>query len=177
MQVINLSRERNVNPTPIACAHVYGIPKNLAFSVDYGSRRPGSRGGTAMSPDFQVTISESVDSSKWGVKLEHMRKLKAGWNGYSAQPPSHSAIVTAKSFLYALLDERSEPSRVAPSAEGGVGVTHKGKRRRVYVEFFNDGQVLALFSDGKSHPKSERINPGTDQFRALTKKIREYLDA
>src|SRR5262249_11493105 len=109
--------------------------------------------------------------------LDQMQQLAVGWNGYSAPVPSRVALLTARSFLSTLLNEKYEPSRVAPSAVGGVGITHKRNGRRVYGEVFNSGDGYALFSANASAPQSERIKPEPDRFRELIRRIREYLDA
>jgi hypothetical protein len=137
----------------------------------------GLKKGVSMSPEFEMIFTKSLDTNKWSSKLDWIQKLESGWNGYSSPAPSRTAVVTARRFLASLLAKAYEPYRIAPSAEGGVGITHKRKNRRVYVEFFNDGEVFALFSDGESEPRSERVNQDADQFRDLIAKIREYLDA
>lgn len=127
--------------------------------------------------EVQPTMVRSYDLSRWGSNLDRMRQLKQGWDGYSAPIPSHVAIVSARDFLSALTEANLQPSRVAPTVQGGVGITHKKKGRRVYVEFFNNGVVCALYSDNSSMPRSERVIPYRDRFRELTRKIRDYLDA
>ena len=94
-----------------------------------------------------------------------MRTLKDGWNGYSAPAPSRAALVNARSFLTTLMSVTYEPSRVSPSAVGGVGISHKKNGRRVYVEFFNDGAVFALFSDRQSEPISKQVIPADQTYR------------
>ena len=113
----------------------------------------------------------------WEAKLTDMVRLKEGWNGYSAPAPSVSAINTAKSFVRVLMRENQEPRRVAPSAVGGVGVSRRNAKRKVFVEFFNDGKVFALFSDGESEPLSKEVVPGLQTFKNLTREMRDYLDA
>ena len=124
-------------------------------------------------------MSMNIDSqlNVWNDKLEQLRNLGENWDGYATPAPSGTAIVTARSFLSSVLEVDFEPSRLAPSVAGGVGITHKKRGRRVYVEFFNDGEVCALFSDGETAPKSRRVTPEYDHFQDLAREIREYLDA
>ena len=142
----------------------------IPLEITAGPRGPAN-------PQVQIVISQSHDLSKWNNSLDQMRRLQEGWNGYSAPAPSGAAILTARSFLSNLLKEHYEPSRLAPSAVGGVGITHKKEKRKVYVEFYNKGEVCALFSDNESSPLSKRIEPGYNEFRALIEEIRDYLDA
>jgi hypothetical protein len=170
----SINYEKIVPFAPIS-ADVAPVSAEVWILSDYDGR--GQRQGNAMSSKIQIIISASVDMSKWGSRLDQMELLKEGWNGYKAPVPSRAAITTARSFIESLKANQQEPARVAPSAVGGVGITHKNKGRRVYVEFYNKGEVCALFSDGISPPKSERINPDSERFRDLTRRIREYLDA
>jgi hypothetical protein len=168
MQFIRL--EKTVNFNPPTCAEV-------ALLATVQSTLAGSRQQTAMPPEICVVINQYFDTSKWGSKLDEMKRLQEGWNGYSAPVPSGAAIDTARSFLSILSSENYEPTKLAPSAVGGVGITRKEGGRRVYVEFFNDGEVFALFSDRKAEPVSKQVLPGDRRYRALLKEIKEYLNA
>jgi hypothetical protein len=127
--------------------------------------------------EFQRTVFSSLELNEWDKRLERLRDLGDDWNGYATPAPSNASIVTAKAFLSAVLAMGLEPSRLAPSASGGVGITHKKRSRRAYVEFFNDGDVCVLFSDGESAPRSRRVGPSSLGFKGLSEEIREYLDA
>ena len=118
-----------------------------------------------------------TQAAAWGAKFVQLTQLRDGWNGYDAPAPSAKAILTAQGFVETLLSQKYEPKRVAPSAVGGVGITQRNRNKKVYVEFFNDGKVFALFSDGNSEPVSKEIIPGHQAFKALIKEMQEYLDA
>jgi hypothetical protein len=109
-------------------------------------------------------------------KLDSFRHLKVGWNGYAADPPNEAAVSMAKSFLGLAKRQGELPSRIAPSAAGGVGITQRTGARKVYVEFYNDGTVHALYSDGKSEPEVQPIDPTERGFRRLVAKTRAYLN-
>ncbi len=61
-----------------------------------------------------------------------LRELKKDWDSYGADPPNEHAIQRAKAFLQAIAD--SDGPRVAPSVDGGVGVTIGA----YYLEFCNE---------------------------------------
>jgi hypothetical protein len=121
--------------------------------------------------------ADETQACAWQTKFIELNKLKDGWNGYNAPAPSPKAIDMAESFVDTLLRAKYEPKRLAPSAVGGVAVTQRKRGKKVYVEFFNDGTVFALFSDGSSEPISKEVTPGYQSFKALVKEMREYLDA
>ena len=128
-------------------------------------------------PFLQVILQNGAsENTPFEVTFERLSRLREGWNGYAAPAPTEEAIRTAKSFIDTLLREKYEPKRLAPSAVGGVGITHRHGDKSVYVEFYNDGRVLALFSDEVSEPEIRRIEPSLKSFKALIAEMREYLD-
>jgi hypothetical protein len=129
-------------------------------------------------PAIRIVYQDEANMSRgWAVNLARMSRLPKGWNGYNAPPPSERARLIAQSFLDVLLKEDMEPSRLAPSAVGGVGLSRRKNGRKVYVEFFNDGKVFALFSDGETGPISREVELGHQHFKALVGEMRDYLDA
>src|SRR4051812_28873792 len=77
-------------------------------------------------------------------KIEDMRKLEKGWNGYKADPPSTEAIQLAEKFTVLLPDYE----RFNPSAMGGVAITYQNGRRVAYLEFYNNGEHALMLEDG-----------------------------
>ncbi len=69
------------------------------------------------------------------------------------------------------------PARVRPSVASGIGLTIRAGRRKVYVEFYNDGTVYALFSDGESELETRQVQGKQDDYSALIGQTREYLNA
>ena len=110
-------------------------------------------------------------------KLDSYLGLAPGWDGYSALPPSSLAVERAKEFLALLRGAELEPARVRPSVVSGIGLTIRKGRRKVYVEFYNEGTVYALFSDGESEPETRQIQARQDNYFALMGQTREYLNA
>lgn len=152
--------------------------------IRFDADREGSEIGsgvtwtTPSSASIRVLVPvDPAEIGKWFGKLDSLRFMRKGWDGYDAPPPTDRAIRLAQSFISRLLEEKYEPSRLAPSVIGGVGVTHRSERRKVYVEFFNDGKVYALFSDGISEPRTKSVEPGYRSFQGLIGEMREYLDA
>jgi hypothetical protein len=110
-------------------------------------------------------------------KLQNFKSLKEGWNGYSAVPPSPLALHHASQFLLLLNNSGIEPTRLAPSAVGGVGITRRVGALKVYVEFYNDGTVFALFADDDKLDMFTRpVEPTHDGYKAIINDLRKYLN-
>lgn len=122
-------------------------------------------------------VNRTFDS--WQTKLAQLRGLATGWNGYSAAPPNEKAIQTADRYLGALRSSSWEPDRLEPSAMGGVGITHRRNGKKVYIEFYNDGRVHALFSERGDPPRMSTQPVGADplSFEQFIAKARSYLNA
>lgn len=84
-------------------------------------------------------------------KLDRMRTLKEGWNGYDGLPPSENTIHRAEKYLKNIC-KSYRPDRVAPSQAGGnlygsIGFTWRGTDgRRAYLEFYDDRDICLLLS-------------------------------
>ena len=113
---------------------------------------------------------------QWFGRLQELRLLQPGWDSYSAEPPTQEAITSAERFLYALQSASLEPTRIDASVMGGVGVTHRKGQRKVYIEFYNDGRVHALFSDRTPKMFTIPVEPTSESYTRLIEQSREYLD-
>lgn len=125
-----------------------------------------------------IRAQEGVSEKPWLSEVEsHLSSfasLTTGWNGYSAPPPGPLAIQMARDFLMGL---DSGPSRLAPSAVGGVGATFRAGSRKAYVEFYNDGRICVLFSDGSGEPLVRPVRHDLKAFATLASEIHDYLNA
>lgn len=68
---------------------------------------------------------------------DEMRELKKDWDSYGGDPPNEHAIMRAKEFVETIVGETGPEGfgfQVAPSVEGGVGVTVGN----FYFEFCNE---------------------------------------
>jgi hypothetical protein len=115
-------------------------------------------------------LTSPSEMSQWGQKLRDMMGLKDGWNSYSAPAPTQEAIVNASRFL---MDVNILPSRVAPSAVAGVGITYRNGDRKVYVEFFNAGSAHALFADDSTQ-ETHTTPVDLSNPQLFAQKIRDY---
>ncbi len=106
------------------------------------------------------------------TEIEHYAK---GWDGYQADPPGGLAIEYARRFSVALHDAGDiRPLCFNASVMGGVAFTFISEGREVFVEFYNDGTVYAMFSD-RTHvelePRIIPVRPDPGSLRNLVAEI------
>jgi hypothetical protein len=123
----------------------------------------------------EVRSSRAPQLERLLARLATLGSLPAGWDGYGAAPPAVPAIQNAEGFLRSIPASGPFPELLSPSVVGGVGLTFAGEAGEVYVEFYNDGRVYAVFSDGRADPAVMRVSAGPDGFDALAREIRGYL--
>ena len=99
--------------------------------------------------------------------------------GYGAAPVG-KVLLDAKILLARLRSESLRPSRVVPSADGGMAfVFRAGQRRRAYIEILNDGEIYAVtYSAGGDHVRTHPINSAADDDSVsdAIHAIRSYLE-
>jgi hypothetical protein len=114
--------------------------------------------------------------STWFTRLDACRSLQEGWNGYTAPAPAPVSIDNARVFLEAMQQAQYEPTRLAPSAMGGVAVTRRVGDKKVLVEFYNDGRAFALFSTRPSEMRVVPLAVAPASFQAFVVEMREFLN-
>jgi hypothetical protein len=109
--------------------------------------------------------------------LGRLSELTDGWNGYGAPAPAPVAIRSAEAFVSICQGEGFVPTRIAPSAVGGVGITYRVGARKGYLEFYNDGSTALLLADDLSQQlKSRSVVPTNGECRTAIEEIRAYVD-
>jgi predicted DNA-binding antitoxin AbrB/MazE fold protein len=125
----------------------------------------------------EIESADLPSKNPWVAKVLSFGQLAQGWNGAQAPPPTFGAIVNAARFLFALAEAGQQPTRVAPSAVGGVGITRRVGERKALVEFFNDNTANALFADDATQEMETHAVTITPQgFRDLCGRTREYVN-
>lgn len=111
-------------------------------------------------------------------KLESFQALQRGWDSYNAEPPSELAIANARRILHLLWSRgATAPVRLSPSVEGGVGVVFTGpKGKYADLECFNDGEILAVTSEGTSEPVVWSVEDEAGSLLLTLEKIRSFLE-
>lgn len=112
-------------------------------------------------------------------KLESFRTLLPGWDSYNAEPPSELAISNARRIIHLLWSiGNTVPVRISPSVEGGVGIIFSGpKEKYADLECFNDGEILAITSEGSLEPRVWSVGAEGGSLRVTLEQIRSFFES
>lgn len=108
-------------------------------------------------------------------KLDQLSRLPLNWDSYGAEPPNAITKERAENALRILYRLNSEPSRLAASAEGGITISFFQGKKYGDIEFFNNGEILALTSTGTGIPDVWDV-PNDDQaLTTVLERIRDFV--
>jgi len=119
-------------------------------------------------PDFWSDhiewLSRSIGQSAFLEREQRFERLiqdvykselyKDGWDGYGAPKPNAASVDLGVRLVKILKFTELSPYSVLPSADGGIGISFRGRDgRRAMLEVLNDGSASYMIY-GKGHPKS-----------------------
>src|ERR1017187_9257779 len=110
-------------------------------------------------------------------ELKLITGLQNGWDSYGAEAPTPASASIAKRVLSILQHSNMPPSRVAASAEGGVGICFVEGEKYADIEIFNDGEMLATTYRGDSEARIWELESGDASITEAIKQIRAHLSA
>ena len=117
--------------------------------------------------NLRVRIDEICTSAYWRNKvrfaevryqLEMTTSLESDWDTYGAESPNDSARSQASIILSALEAQLLPPSRLMPSAEGGIALSFVDGENRAEIEIYNTGEVVAATYSAQSEPDVWELN-------------------
>lgn len=91
----------------------------------------------------------------------------------SAYVPSEDSLKLAEQIAGVSVRLGIGPTRIVPSAEGGVGICYYKGQRYGDIECLNTGEILACTSDGTGNPKVWEVD-GQDYAPAI-REIQAWL--
>ncbi len=114
---------------------------------------------------------------KWFSRLDECLQFDNGWNGYSAPAPNPLSVEHARGLLAAMRDGSVEPTRVGPTAMGGIAITRRVGHKKAFVECYNDGRVYVLLGNRTTDEMDVRqVDADAQSFQKLVATMREYLN-
>lgn len=116
-------------------------------------------------------------SGTFADQLDAIAGLQPGWNGYTAPAPEGRAVDNARAVLDAAMEAGFPPTRVGPSVMGGAALIFRREQRKVFVEFYNNGTVYAMFSDGRGMPsRCSPLSLAPDDLARFFAEACDFLD-
>ena len=94
-------------------------------------------------------------------------------------PTEKTAITNARRVLGVLWSAglASSIRAVSPSADGGVGIVFAGSDQKYAdIECFNDGEILAITSEGTAEPSVWPLNGEAETLRHAIETISTFLN-
>lgn len=114
--------------------------------------------------------------AEFDEKLRQMGRLARDWDSYGAEPPANCAIASARLACEVLHEIGFEPARIAPSAEGGVGICFLNGDKYADIECFNTGEILAVISDRRDRREVWSVAPNKRDIEEVLDRIRAFID-
>lgn len=128
-----------------------------------------SNGFLAVAP-----TSRGVEISPWLRRLTALREIAPRWNE-TDDPPNATALHGARRVLELLFDYDICPSAISASCEGGVLVTFEHGKMQASIEADNDGDMVAVLSDGVGQPEAWMV-AGDSGIRHTLERFSNHLD-
>lgn len=123
----------NVKHVPVMTSYA-DYPQRSEFWSDYREKVPQTPKHKSAFWCKELHFTQLIESTRM-VKV-----YEEGWDGYDAPVPSDVAINYGIELLNKLKTTELSPYSVLPSADGGVGISFRGKDgRRAALEILNDG--------------------------------------
>ena len=110
-------------------------------------------------------------------RLDDLRELRSNWDSYGAEAPNVKADFWTREVLRALLHENLVPTQVSPSVENGIGISFSRHGKYADIECFNNGDILAVTSNGSGDPNVWHVGPNDEDIRHAIEYIRRFLEA
>lgn len=112
----------------------------------------------------------------YSEQLKELSNLPTNWDSYDAEPPNDTALNWTKEILNILSKIGFFPTRITPSVENGVAISFIGNGKYADIECFNDGDILAVTSDGTGNPEVWEVEANTLGIKSAIEKIRVFLN-
>jgi hypothetical protein len=107
---------------------------------------------------LRESVDRSTESSEYLTRfkeyeqaiedLHSLASTRADWSSYESPAPSSESVEAAKKVLRLISGTLEMPTRILPSAEGGVAMIYISRtRNRAVIETLNNGEAYILLYD------------------------------
>jgi len=110
-------------------------------------------------------------------RLVQTETLSHDWDTYGAEPPNDTSRRVAGELLRILERESLVPTRLTPSAEGGIALSFVEGSYRAIIEIYNTGEAAAGTYFEREEPTVWELEPTEDRLLDAIHQIRVHLAA
>ena len=110
-------------------------------------------------------------------RLNSTVTLACGWDTYGAEAPNDVARALARKILDALEADLLPPTRLMPSAEGGIAISFVEGDNRAEIEIYNNREIVAATYSGFSEPRAWELSNTESALKNAITEIRVHLAA
>ena len=161
----------------------YGSLNTNSFMENKTASRPGQNLNGSIIIYSNSATNESIYQTPkrldWITecyrKLRELSSLSRNWDSYGAEAPNDIALNWTKEILNILSKMEFAPTRITPSVENGVGISFICDNKYADIECFNEGDILAITSDGKGDPEVWEVEANSLGITSAIEKIRVFL--
>jgi hypothetical protein len=135
------------------------------------------RNGSDLPSEYSREEGAGSGAIQWDPELDGLRKLRVDWDSYGAEPPNALAVSALRRILLQVSQAGLEPTKIAPSAEGGAAVCFVHEDKYADVECFNNGDVLAVTSEEGRDLEVWEVSEESAAVERTLEKIRAHIRA
>lgn len=160
-----------VNPPPV---HVKSSSPIAIY--DSAARTSGAWNDAIPAPEASASsIIRELRFEDLARSAFHAMACEAGWDGYYAPAPNEMSVTLTVGILGNLKNSELNPFSVLQSADGGIGISFRGREnRRAVLEILNDGSASYMLY-GKGGPMQSGDFDATGDLTPIFQKLSEYL--
>jgi len=104
-----------------------------------------------------------------------LARLPQNWDSYGAPAPNGTSVANAILVLNLLESLNFDPTRILPSAEGGIGICFVQGDRYADIECSNEGEVLGIYYAGAQMPALLETDATGASISAALERIRNHI--
>lgn len=126
------------------------------------------------------SVKREASTETWWIKarakIKQLEALRSDWNGYNSEPPNISSVYWATIIVDRLYENSLRPSKIVPSAAGGIAVTFFSENKYADIEALNSGDIVALIKDKSNGTRQAwAVSAGDDDIQSAIDKIRNHI--
>ena len=138
----------------------------------YGSQRQK----TSSKKTLVLRLPKQSWMQLWMERLWTLSGLSDNWDNYGAQAPAAIALSNASICLQHLSDMDYQPSKLLPSAGGGVVLVFANDKDFATIEFLNSGDSILELRQ-KNQKAVIEVVPSLTELTAVINRIKQLINA